>query len=46
MKTVAVHLPFDSDQIDADVNGEKPFVLCQAHFQELFPVQLFNWLIF
>lgn len=38
-------LPFDPYKVYTDVNGKQPLVLCQAHLQELFPIQLFYRLV-
>lgn len=40
------YLPFDANQIDTNVDGQQSLVLCQAHFQELFPGKLFHRLVF
>ena len=39
------YLPFDPDKVYTDVNGKQSLILCQAHLQELIPVQLFYSLV-
>lgn len=43
---LSLYLPFDPYKIYTDVNGKQPLVLCQAHLQELIPIQLFYRLVF
>lgn len=38
-------LPFDPYKVYTDVNGKETLLLCQAHLQELIPVQLFYRLV-
>lgn len=37
----SLYLPFDPNKVYADINGKKSLILCQAHLQELIPIQLF-----
>lgn len=40
-----MYLPFDPYKVYADVNGKQPLIFCEAHLQELFPIQLFYRLV-
>lgn len=44
--TLLLYLPFDANQIDANVDGQQSLVFGQAHFQELLPGKLFHRLVF
>ena len=42
---LSLYLPFDPYKVYTDVNGKQPLIFCQAHFQELIPIQLFYRLV-
>lgn len=39
------YLPFDTNKVYTDVNCKQSLVLCQAHLQELIPIQFFYSLV-
>lgn len=45
MSVLSLFLPFHPYKVDTDVNGKQPLVLCQAHLQELIPIQLLHRLV-
>lgn len=42
---LSLYLPFDPYKVYTDVNGKQSLLLCQAHLQELIPIQFFYRLV-